>query len=103
MFFQDTYLYFASIVFGVGVGIFIPSAQTLALGRQQSNVGFLTSIYTMGMDLGNLTGPLLLGLLVEYSGSYMNAFLAPPILLLTASILVFLISELILKLNFSTT
>jgi len=90
------YLYLASIVFGVGVGIFIPSCQTLALGRQRGSVGFLTSIYTMGMDLGNLIGPVILGLIVQYSGNYMNAFLIPPILVLTAGILVLLISESIL-------
>jgi len=88
------YLYLASIVFGVGVGIFIPSCQTLALGRRRRcGVGFLTSIYTMGMDIGNLIGPVILGLIVQYSGNYMNAFLIPPILTLTAGILVLLISE----------
>jgi MFS family permease len=87
------YLYLASIVFGVGVGIFIPSCQTLALGRRRCGVGFLTSIYTMGMDIGNLIGPVILGLIVQYSGNYMNAFLIPPILTLTAGILVLLISE----------
>jgi MFS family permease len=87
------YLYLASIVFGVGVGIFIPSCQTLALGRRRGGVGFLTSIYTMGMDIGNLIGPVILGLIVQYSGNYMNAFLIPPILTLTAGILVLLISE----------
>ncbi len=97
IFITPPHLYLASIVFGVGVGIFIPSAQTLALGRQRSSIGFLTSIYTMGMDLGNLTGPLLLGLLVEYSGNYMNAFLTPSILVFTASILVLLISEVSIK------
>ncbi|MCS7098398.1 MAG: MFS transporter [Candidatus Methanomethyliaceae archaeon] len=83
-------LYFASLIFGIGIGIFIPSSQTLALAHASSNSrGFLSSIYTMGMDVGNLIGPITLGAIIERHG-YRLGFSIVPFLPLTSSILLFL-------------
>jgi MFS family permease len=81
-------LYVASLIFGLGVGIYIPSSQTLALARAPAKSrGFLSSMYTMGMDVGNLSGPTIFGALIEKTNSYQVAFLAAPFLPLFSAII----------------
>jgi MFS family permease len=86
------YLYLASVVFGVGVGLFLPGSQTLALGKSPaSSRGFLAGIYLMGYDVGNLSGPIILGIVIQATGIYQNAFMIAPFLTLVAALVVFLI------------
>ena len=85
------YLYVASVVFGIGVGIFLPGSQTLALAKSPpSNRGFLAGIYLMGYDVGNLSGPIILGIVVQTTGLYQNAFMIAPILTFVAALVVLL-------------
>ena len=80
-------LYIASLIFGFGVGIFISSSQTLALAKAPTKSrGFLSSVYTMGMDVGNLSGPTMFGALIERANSYQAAFLVAPFLPLTSAL-----------------
>jgi len=80
-------LYIASLVLGLGMGIYIPSSQTLALANAPANSrGFLSSIYTMGMDVGMLGGPTMFGALIERANSYQVAFLISPFLTLVSAI-----------------
>lgn len=82
------FLYIASLIFGLGIGIFIPASQTLALAHAPpSSRGFLSSIYTMGMDIGNLLGPILFGALIERYGYRTGFFIAPFFPLITSIIL----------------
>ncbi|MCX8175714.1 MAG: MFS transporter [Candidatus Bathyarchaeota archaeon] len=86
-------LYIASLIFGVGVGLFVPASQTLALARSPVNSrGFLSSMYTMGLDVGNLSGPILFGALIEKYGSYQIAFFTAPFLPLVPFFILFLYS-----------
>lgn len=81
------YLYIASVIFGIGVGLFVPGSQTLALGHCPSNSrGFLSSIYTMGIDVGNLIGPVLFGIIIQSTGSYQASFIIAPILTFAAAL-----------------
>ena len=81
-------LYIASLIFGIGVGIYIPASQTLALAKAPAhNRGFLSSIYIMGMDIGNLSGPIIFGAIIERFNSYHVAFLIAPILLLITTLI----------------
>jgi MFS family permease len=85
------YLYVASVVFGVGVGLFLPGSQTLALAKSHpSNRGFLAGVYLMGFDVGNLSGPIIFGIIVQTTGIYQNAFMIAPFLTLVAALVVFL-------------
>jgi len=84
-------LYAASLIFGIGVGFFVPASQTLALARSPpSSRGFLSSIYTMGMDIGNLGGPIIFGTVIELYGSYQTAFAISPVLPFISAVLVLL-------------
>lgn len=85
------YLYVASVVFGVGVGLFLPGSQTLALAKSHpSSRGFLAGVYLMGFDVGNLSGPIIFGIIVQTTGIYQNAFMIAPFLTLVAALVVFL-------------
>ncbi|MDI9644261.1 MAG: MFS transporter [Candidatus Verstraetearchaeota archaeon] len=82
-------LYFDAVIFGIGIGVFVPGSQTLALAHAPaSSRGFLSSIYTMGMDIGNLIGPLLFGSVIMATGSYQTSFFLAPGLTFAAAILV---------------
>lgn len=82
-------LYFDAVVFGIGIGIFVPGSQTLALAHAPaSSRGFLSSIYTMGMDVGNLVGPLAFGAVIQATGSYQESFFLAPLLTFAAALLV---------------
>ncbi len=51
-------IYIASVIIGIGYGLYIPSSQTLALSRSKTNGGgFLSGILTMGYDIGLFIGP----------------------------------------------
>lgn len=82
-------LYMDAVIFGVGIGIFIPGSQTLALAHAPaSSRGFLSSIYTMGMDVGNLIGPLVFGAVIQATGSYQESFFIAPALTFIAALAV---------------
>ncbi len=87
---QDTpCLYFDAVIFGLGIGIFVPGSQTLALAHSHPNSrGFLSSIYTMGMDVGDMGGPLIFGAVIQASGSYTESFLIAPALTFFAALVV---------------
>ena len=81
-------LYVASPVLGLGMGIYIPSSQTLALANTPARSrGFLSSVYTMGMDVGNLSGPTMFGALIERTNSYQVVFLTAPFLSLASAMI----------------
>ncbi len=83
---EPPHLYVAAVVFGLGVGIYVPGSQTMALAKSPpQSRGFLTSIHTMGMDVGNLIGPLLFGAVIQSTGSYPAAFAMAPVITLIAS------------------
>ncbi|MCQ5377205.1 MAG: MFS transporter [Candidatus Methanomethylicia archaeon] len=85
------FLYGASVIFGIGIGVFIPGSQTLALRKAPPySRGFLSSIYTMGIDVGNLIGPLLFGTIIQATGSYESSFAVAPILTMAAALVVFI-------------
>lgn len=85
------FLYIASVIFGIGVGIFLPGSQTLALAKAPAGSrGFLASVYLMGFDIGNLSGPIILGIVVQVTGIYQNAFAIAPILTFIAALVVLL-------------
>lgn len=89
------FLYGASVVFGIGIGVFIPGSQTLALHKAPPySRGFLSSIYTMGIDVGNLIGPTLFGAIIQTTGSYQSSFAFAPALTLLAALVVFIPSVL---------
>jgi MFS family permease len=87
VFMVPPFLYIAAVVFGLGVGIYIPGSQTLALSKSPPHSrGLLSSIYTMGMDIGNLIGPVAFGLVIQATGSYREVFAIAPLITLVASI-----------------
>lgn len=82
-------LYIDAVIFGLGIGIFVPGSQTLALAHAHAGSrGFLSSIYTMGMDVGNMVGPLMFGAVIQASGSYPDSFLISPVLTFAAALVV---------------
>lgn len=82
-------LYIDAVIFGLGIGIFVPGSQTLALAHAHAGSrGFLSSIYTMGMDVGNMVGPLMFGAVIQASGSYPDSFLIAPVLTFAAALVV---------------
>lgn len=82
-------LYVDAVIFGLGIGVFVPGSQTLALAHAHSGSrGFLSSIYTMGMDIGNMVGPLVFGAVIQASGSYTESFLIAPVLTFIAALVV---------------
>ena len=81
-------LYIASLILGLGIGIYIPASQTLALAKTSIHIrGFLSSIYIIGMDIGNLGGPIIFGIIVESFNNYKIAFLIAPIISLIATLI----------------
>jgi MFS family permease len=83
------YLYVAAPVYGIGIGLYVPGSQTLALMKSPPDSrGYLSSIYTMGMDIGALIGPIIFGLLIEFTGSYQGVFVLAPILMFVAALIV---------------
>lgn len=81
-------LYIASLIFGLGSGIYIPSSQTLALAKASANSrGFLSSVYTMGLDVGNLSGPMLFGILIERFNCYQTVLSIAPLLPLISALI----------------
>lgn len=82
-------LYIDAVIFGLGIGVFVPGSQTLALAHAHAGSrGFLSSIYTMGMDIGNMVGPLIFGAVIQASGSYPESFLIAPVLTFIAALVV---------------
>jgi MFS family permease len=82
-------LYLAAVVFGLGVGAYIPGSQTMALSKSPPHSrGLLSSIYTMGMDIGNLIGPVAFGLIIQATGSYHDVFALAPVITVVAAMLV---------------
>jgi len=85
------YVYIAAPIFGIGSGTYIPGSQTMALMKAPTDSrGFLSSVYTMGMDIGNLIGPVIFGLIIQFTGSYQDVFALAPALAFTAAMVVFI-------------
>jgi len=83
------FLYFSAVIFGIGVGIFVPGSQTMALARSPARSrGLLASIHTMGVDVGNLIGPILFGAVIQSTGSYVASFAMAPAIALAAGLIV---------------
>jgi MFS family permease len=82
-------LYIAAPIFGIGLGIYVPGSQTLALMRcPPDNRGYLSGIYTMGLDVGTLIGPVLFGLIIQFTNSLQDVFALAPVLMFIAAIVV---------------
>lgn len=72
--------YIAASIFGIGLGLIVPSLQLLALGDLPSEIrGFASGIYIMAFDLGFLLGPLIMGYYIELTGSYTSILTLFPI------------------------
>ena len=83
-------VYLAAPIFGVGVGIYVPGSQTLALMRcPADNRGYVSGIYTMGLDIGTLVGPALFGVIIELTNSFQSVFALAPVLMFMAAIVIF--------------
>jgi len=84
-------VYMAAPIFGIGSGTYIPGSQTMALKKAPADSrGFLSSVYTMGMDIGNLIGPVIFGLIIRFTGSYQDVFALAPMLAFMAAMIVFI-------------
>jgi MFS family permease len=82
-------LYIAAPIFGIGLGIYVPGSQTLALMRcPPDNRGYLSGIYTMGLDVGTLIGPILFGVIIQFTNSYQDVFALAPVLMFIAAIVI---------------
>jgi MFS family permease len=82
-------LYIAAPIFGIGLGIYVPGSQTLALMRcPPDNRGYLSGIYTMGLDIGTLIGPVLFGVIIQFTNSSQDVFALAPVLMFIAAIVV---------------
>jgi MFS family permease len=81
------YFYAAAPIYGIGAGTYMPGSQTLALVKAPpGNRGYLASIYTMGLDIGALIGPITFGLMLQATNDYSYVFGLAPILMFIASI-----------------
>jgi hypothetical protein len=47
----------------------------------------------MGYDVGNLSGPIIFGIIVQTTGIYQNAFMIAPFLTIVAALIIFLLIE----------
>jgi MFS family permease len=82
-------LYIAAPIFGIGIGIYVPGSQTLALMRcPPDNRGYISGIYTMGLDVGTLIGPILFGLIIQFTNSLQDVFALAPVLMFIAAVFV---------------
>jgi MFS family permease len=82
-------IYLAAPILGVGLGIYVPGSQTLALMRCPSaNRGYLSGIYTMGLDVGILIGPILFGVIIQLTNSQQVIFALAPVLMFIAAMVV---------------
>lgn len=83
------YFYVAAPIYGIGAGTYVPGSQTLALVKAPpDNRGFLASIYTMGLDIGSLIGPIMFGFMLQSTNDYSYVFGLAPILMAVAGIVV---------------
>ncbi|MEM3449735.1 MAG: MFS transporter [Nitrososphaerota archaeon] len=84
LFIVPPYLFLASAIFGIGTGLFIPGSQTLALRHAEKNSGFLSGILSMSVEFGNMVGPIMFGMLIQWVGGYLEAFILAPLLTFSA-------------------
>jgi MFS family permease len=83
------YFYIAAPVFGIGVGTYVPGSQTLALMKcPEENRGLLASVYTMGLDIGTLIGPVVFGLILQSTNDYSYVFALAPALMFVAALVI---------------
>jgi MFS family permease len=87
-------IYLAAPVFGIGLGIYVPGSQTLALMRCPSdNRGYLSGIYTMGLDVGTLIGPIMFGVIIQFTNSQQVIFALAPVLMFIAAMVVLVLTK----------
>jgi MFS family permease len=83
------YFYIAAPIYGVGIGTYVPGSQTLALMNcSQKNRGFLASIYTMGLDVGTLVGPISFALILQTTNDYSYLFALAPLLMFMSALII---------------
>jgi MFS family permease len=83
------YFYLAAPIYGIGVGTYVPGSQTMALMKCPSESrGFVASVYTMGLDIGTLIGPVMFGFILESTNDYFYVFSLAPVLMLISGLLV---------------
>jgi MFS family permease len=83
------FVYLAAPIFGIGIGTYVPGSQTLALMRAPPDCrGLVSSVYTMGLDIGNLIGPIMFGLIIQSTNSFQYIFVLAPTLMLAAAMIV---------------
>jgi predicted MFS family arabinose efflux permease len=83
------YFFVAAPIYGIGAGAYVPGSQTLALVKAPpDNRGFLAGIYTMGLDIGSLIGPMMFGFMLQSTNDYSYVFGLAPILMAGAAIVV---------------
>ena len=83
-------------IFGIGMGLWVPSIQLFALGKLDPEVrGFGSGIYSMAFDFGFLVGPIFFGYLIEVTSGYLYMFLSLPFFTVGALLVIQVVSFLI--------
>ncbi len=78
--YKPPFAYICSAIFGLGLGLLVPSIQLMALGELPANIrGFASGIFTMAYDAGFLIGPILFGYIIELTGTYNSILTLFPI------------------------
>jgi MFS family permease len=58
------------------------------VNASQDNRGFVASIYSMGLDVGSLIGPITFGFVLQATNDYSYVFGLAPILMFVAGIVI---------------
>jgi MFS family permease len=96
------YLYLAAPIFGIGIGTYVPGSQTLALMKAPPDCrGLLSSVYTMGLDVGNLIGPIMFGLIIQSTNSFDSVFTVAPLLMFVAAMVVMIPTMVLRRHNYA--
>ncbi|WXG42604.1 MAG: MFS transporter [Promethearchaeati archaeon SRVP18_Atabeyarchaeia-1] len=94
------YFYIAAPIYGIGIGTYVPGSQTLALMKCPArNRGLLASVYTMGLDIGTLVGPISFALILQATNDYSYLFFLAPVLMLVSAIVVMVATTVLRRRN----
>ncbi|HDO20896.1 MAG: MFS transporter [archaeon GB-1845-036] len=92
------YFIIPAILFGAGVGLWVPAIQLFALATLPPEIrGFGSGIYSMAFDLGFLLGPIILGYFIEIYNNYSIMLKLLPFFVLAALITLQLVNLIIVK------